>query len=161
MRILGIDPGVQGAFALLDTITQDIVIDDMPVMSFTSGTAAKPRQHRHISEQLVAEIIIARGPDVAWIELVHAMPKQGVTSSFNFGVSFGIIRGVLAGRQVPIEFVTPQNWKRAFQLGADKQQARIRAANLFPKHAELFRRRCDDGRAEALLLAAYGAREPI
>lgn len=126
----------------------------MPYVEYNAGR----KRRRRVSEALVSDIISALNPHAAWVEDVHAMPRQGVTSSFNFGMSTGIVRGVLAARLIPVHFVSPALWKRHFQLGADKQQARLRATNLFPEHADLFRRRLDDGRAEALLLAVYGAR---
>lgn len=153
MKILGVDPGVTGAFAVIDT--RDIArvhVVDMPVVMVKSK-----RQVRQIPEDMVAEIVLRIRPHFAIIERVHAMPRQGVSSMFNFGCSWGIVRGVLAGLQIPRSYVSPAEWKRRYALGPDKQEARLRAASLFPSCAALFERRRDDGRAEAALLALFGA----
>jgi crossover junction endodeoxyribonuclease RuvC len=114
---------------------------------------------RQISEFWLADILRVYQPDCAWIERVHALPRQGVTSSFSFGLSYGLARGVLAALQVPVSLVTPQEWKKSFRLGPDKNEARLVAARLFPANAGNFCRAKDDGRAEAALLALFGANQ--
>jgi crossover junction endodeoxyribonuclease RuvC len=84
-----------------------------------------------------------------------------VTSSFSFGLSYGLVRGVLAAMQVPVSLVTPNEWKRSFRLGPDKNEARLIAARLFPANASYFTRVRDDGRAEAALLALFGAQQNV
>lgn len=95
-----------------------------------------------------------------FIEKVGAMPEQGVTSMFGFGCGWGIWRGILAAYRIPRTFVTPQAWKKVIMEGIsskdDKNAARMRASQLFPRCAHLFERTCDDGRAEAALIAKYG-----
>lgn len=153
MRVLGLDPGATGAIAMLDTDLAALVVCDMPSTLVKVG-----KQHRRqISEFWLADILRVYEPDAAWIERVHALPKQGVTSSFSFGLSYGLARGVLAALGVPVQLVTPQEWKREFRLGPDKNEARIIAARLFPQNAACFTRVKDDGRAEAALLALFGA----
>ena len=153
MRVLGLDPGATGALAMIDTELAALVVCDMPSTLIKVG-----KQHRRqISEFWLADILRVYEPDAAWIERVHALPKQGVTSSFSFGLSYGLARGVLAALGVPVQLVTPQEWKREFRLGADKNEARIIAARLFPANATCFARAKDDGRAEAALLALFGA----
>jgi hypothetical protein len=150
MIVLGVDPGVSGAVAVLDS-ELGLVVEDMPTV--TIGRARR----RMLSESWLADIIKSYLPDSAWIERVHAMPKQGVVSSFNFGLSYGLARGVLAGLQVPITLVTPQEWKRHFHLGSSKDEARLIAARMFPQNAYRFARKGDHGRAEAALLALFGS----
>ena len=153
MRILGIDPGVTGALALLDTELSVLAITDMPSTIVKVGKA----QRRTLSETWLAETIHQYEPDAAWIERVHALPGQGATSSFSFGLAYGMARGALAAARVPLRLVTPQEWKRHFRLGPHKNEARLIAARLFPHQSDLFARVKDDGRAEAALLALFGA----
>lgn len=99
---------------------------------------------------------------VVCLEHVHAMPKQGVSSMFSFGVNFGFIQGVLMAFGMPYELVTPQKWKKEFSVTAEKNTSIEVAKRLFP-NADLMRTsRCkkeNDGIAEALLLAEYARRK--
>ena len=101
---------------------------------------------------------------IAYVEQVHAMPNQGVTSMFNFGKSFGYILGVLDACNIETKLVSPQKWKKEFNLDSDKQKSIDTAKKLFPD-VNLFRtNRCTkehDGMAEALLIAEYGRRKEI
>jgi crossover junction endodeoxyribonuclease RuvC len=155
MRILGVDPGAGGALAMLDTELAALVVCDMPVATVRVGKTDR----RQISEIWLAGILKDYEPDCAWIERVHALPKQGVTSSFTFGLAYGMARGVLAAMSVPVTLVTPQEWKKSFRLGPDKREVRLVAARLFPDNALSFARVRDDGRAEAALLALFGAQQ--
>lgn len=145
MRVLGIDAGAGGALALLDTDRNTLDVRDMPVVLVN--------RRAQVNENLLAEDIRMMSPDRAILERVHAMPKQGVTSTFSFGLSYGVVRGVLAGLEVPFTLIEPREWKRVFHLGADKGQARQIAARLYPQTAAMFARVKDHGRAEAALLA--------
>lgn len=152
-RVLGVDPGAQGAFALLVADRpHDIVFCDMPLVTFRRNS----RTRNEISEAAITEIISRLKPDVAWIENVAARPGQGVTSMFRFGLGLGLVRGVLAGLYVPRFDVTPVEWKRAFRLGPDKQEARALALSWFPRQADQLSRVKDEGRAEAALIAVFG-----
>ena len=103
-------------------------------------------------------------PTIAYVEQVHAMPNQGVTSMFNFGKSFGYILGVLDACNIETKLVSPQKWKKEFNLDSDKQKSIDTAKKLFPD-VNLFRtNRCrkeHDAMAEALLIAEYGRRKEI
>lgn len=144
--IMGVDPGVSGAVAFyFPMVPSRIAVDDVPV---AGGEINIPE---------LARMIRIHRPTLAVIERVHAMPKQGVSSSFNFGRSYGDVRGTISALGVPLHFVTPQKWKRHFGLTADKEECRLRAINLFPHAAENFRLKKHDGRAEAALIALYGA----
>ena len=154
-HILGVDPGATGALALYDRDLNALAVVDMPNALVRVGKARR----RQISETWLAAAIATLAPDCAWIERVHALPRQGVTSSFSFGVAYGLVRGVLAALQVPVHLVTPNEWKRALRLGSDKNEARLIAARLFPGNAQQFSRVRDDGRAEAALLALFGSRQ--
>jgi hypothetical protein len=96
-------------------------------------------------------------PDVAVIERVSAMPRQGVSSTFKFGTAYGILQGVVAALEIPVHFVTPGRWKKYFGLSAEKEESRARALHLWPGRSDLFGRKKDHGRAESALLARYFA----
>jgi len=151
MRILGVDPGAGGALALIDTALDILDLCDMPVVMIG--------QRRQISETWLADTLKAYEPDCAFIERVHALPKQGVASTFSFGVAYGMVRGVLAALGVPFHLITPGEWKRAFHLTNSKAESRLVAARLFPENASSFKRVRDDGRAEAALLALFGVQQ--
>jgi crossover junction endodeoxyribonuclease RuvC len=155
MLIIGIDPGLSGAVALYNTETGALVVEDIPTLALTRGGKAK----RDVNVPELARIIDAAQPDRAFIEAVSSMPGQGVSSVFKFGEVLGIIRGCLAF--VPTASVPPAVWKRAMGIpsGSGKDASRALATNLFPRHSSLFARVKDDGRAEAALLAVYGARK--
>ena len=149
--ILGIDPGAtSGAIAIVvDGQLLDVV--DMPC---ADGIIAASLLAIELREAALAGL--DDRPDVI-IERVHAMPKQGVTSMFKFGRSLGVIEGVVATLGWPVEWVTPQMWKRHYGLiGKDKDAARLLALETWPEHAETFRRKKDVGRADAALIARWG-----
>lgn len=146
MITIGVDPGLNGAIALINEHGYLIDVYDMPV----AGAA--------VSAQLLADAEnwadhTTYGTVV--LEDVHAMPKQGVTSSFGFGRSKGVVEGVFAGARRPIVYVSPSTWKRDLRLGKDKGVCRQRAVELWPTKAALFARVKDDGRAEAALIAHW------
>lgn len=145
MKVLGIDPGLDGAIALLGD--GFLSVRDMP----TAGELKR----RVVVAAEAAGIIKAWAPDIAVIEKVHAMPKQGVTSSFRFGQALGTIEGVCGALLIPVEYVTPQAWKKHFRLTANKDDARLRAMQTWPRIADELRRKKDADRAEALLIAQY------
>jgi crossover junction endodeoxyribonuclease RuvC len=84
------------------------------------------------------------------------MPKQGVTSMFRFGYAAGAIAGLVAGLQLPCSFVLPRAWQRAAGVGPSPDQARQRAAQLYPEVAPRLSRKRDGGRADAILIARHG-----
>lgn len=147
-RIIGIDPGLGGAVAILGS--REAIVFDTPTI-----TVGKKREY-NVPE--MADILRCWRPDHVYIEKVHSMPKQGVASSFNFGKGFGLWLGIVAALGVPYTLVTPQRWKGKMLDGQrrGKGDARLRATQLFPELADSLTRVKDDGRAEALLIAAYG-----
>src|SRR5690606_25246476 len=90
------------------------------------------------------------------IESVGSRPGQGVASTFKFGTAYGVVQGVIGALQIPVEFVSPQRWKKHFRLSGDKEQARAKAQQLFPTCAAAFNLDKHHGRAEAALIARYG-----
>ncbi len=153
--IVGIDPGASGAVAFFDPQEGTLEIVDMPVMEVERSGKSK----REINATLLTSIIDKQSTSttVAWLEKVGAMPGQGVSSMFQFGRSVGMVEGVLAAMYLPINYVTPQRWQKEVGVRGGKDGARLRAIELFPKHAHLFARKKDDGRADAALIAWYGA----
>ena len=153
--MLGVDPGLNGAVAILAANTGQLVqVFDMPAVEVVIGGKAK----RRISpEMLAAELRLYNVDGTrAVIEQVNAMPGQGVSSMFSFGESFGLAKGVLAGLGIPVTTVTPGKWKKALALNAGKDASRAKAAALWPQQAGEFRRVKDDGKAEASLIAYWG-----
>lgn len=153
MNVLGIDPGLDGAAALLIN-GQLADVYDLPTYKTRSG------KRRLCAEQFAAQLRYwhARHPiDNAWVEAVHAMPGQGSVSGFTFGTTYGICLGVTASvlKRRPHE-VAPQVWKRLAALTADKAESRRMAAGLWPDQANLFARVKDTDRAEAALIARHG-----
>jgi len=150
---VGIDPGLSGAIAVFDLKNGKLTIHDMPTMEIRVGKSNK----NVISERQLVTILDEPKGAVAFCEKVNAMPGQGVTSMFNFGMGFGIVRGVLAALGYGYTLVTPAQWKKKLGVPQGKDGSRHRAMELFPAYAELFRRKKDDGRAEAALIAYWGA----
>ena len=152
--VIGIDPGISGAIAIFEDGKLD-TIHDMPTLKIASGKTMKS----HISaiglvRILETSTLVHESVHIV-IEKVGAMPGQGVTSMFNFGRSAGIIEGVVAALQRPYTYVTPAAWTKAVGRAAGKDASRMRAMELFPTRAELFKRAKDDGRADAALIAYW------
>lgn len=153
-RILGIDPGLKGAFVLLGA--EDIVVFDTPVIQrIVNGKKKHQIDAYNLSLWLEYHRLKI---SLAVIEQVGSMPKQGVTSSFNFGFTTGVIHGILTNIGVPVRTVVPPVWKRKFGLlRQDKDASRAEASRRLPKHAAHWPLKKHDGRAEAALLAVYGS----
>ena len=151
MIVLGIDPGLSGALALLDTVSMELTVWDMPVVEVLRNRVNK----REVNPAGVADLIAGNGIEHCYIERVGAMPNQGVTSVFSFGRSAGILEGILAAYEIPYTLVTPQAWQKAAGVRDGKDASRLRAAQLFPSSSTLFARKKDDGRADAALIAWY------
>lgn len=144
MIYIGIDPGKSGAMAMISDLTKKRVL-----IPFDESVYAKVlRDCMHEETK-------------ACIEHVTAMPKQGVTSMFNFGQNFGYIKGLLEAFQIPYELVRPQKWKKEFSITGDKNSSIEVCKRLFPGVVLRRTERCrkdDDGLAEALLIAEYARR---
>lgn len=148
MYIGGIDPGTKGGWAVLDCTLEPRIhaVGRMPVLKLGSKTIVDAQTlHNRIS---AANAFIV-------IEQVHAMPGQGVSSTFTFGAAYGAAHAVaqLAARRV--ERVTPQTWKKHFQIGADKRAALDRAATTLPTDLMDWGVLANDGAAEAALMALW------
>ncbi len=149
--ILGVDPGLNGALAFFDVRAGVVTVHDMPTIA--SGVKSK----RVVDEAALARLF--NGTEAishAFVEKVGAMPGNGSVSMFGFGVSYGLVRGVLAANFVPITLVPPQTWKSKLGVPASKEGARARASQLLPAFSHLWPLVKHDGRAEAALIAYYG-----
>jgi crossover junction endodeoxyribonuclease RuvC len=151
--ILAIDPGAKGALAFFDMEKGVLNIVDCPTVEVKRGAKVKTE----ISPQMVSGIIASRSPTLAILEKVGAMPNQGVSSMFQFGRGVGMYEGVLAALQIPVTYVTPQAWQKEMNVRGGKDGSRARAAELYPAYASLFAKKKDDGRADAALMAYWGA----
>lgn len=151
--ILAIDPGASGALAFFNVEAGTLDIIDTPTVQIKRGAKLKTE----ISPQMLAAIIRPRQPDIAILELVGAMPGQGVSSMFQFGRGVGMYEGALAALQIPVTYVTPQGWQKAVNARSGKDGNRQRAAEIYPAYAQLFARKKDDGRADAALMAWWAA----
>jgi len=150
--VIGIDPGISGAISVFNWYTRTLEnVIDMPTLEVDSGKTKK----RHISAVCLCNYLTIFSNAHVVIEKVGAMPGQGVSSMFNFGRSAGIIEGVVVGLKIPHTYVTPQTWTKAVGRAAGKDASRMRAMELFPSKAELFKRAKDDGRADACLIAYW------
>jgi Holliday junction resolvasome RuvABC endonuclease subunit len=153
--VLGCDPGLTGALAIISTTANDtaVLISAIDVPTIGAGT-------RHAVDVIaVQEWLLQHGPTQAVIEAAQAYPGQGVSSTFKYGVSYGALQSVIALCGIPVEFVAPGVWKRALRLGKEKEVARQRVLELFPRAHATFSRRRDHNKAEACLLAVCGARQ--
>ena len=150
MLIYGIDPGFTGAVSIYDTELDILIIHDIPVVKSPKGKTLI-----NLPELLSILNNTENQPSLAAIELVNAMPNQGVSSTFRFGQGFGQLQMGIVASKLPIEYVTPRQWKKYFDLTRDKGESRRLAKLCFPNHAHYFKRVKDDGRAEAALIGLY------
>jgi len=147
MVYIGIDPGKSGGIAYINHLGQVTVTpyDDAELVVLCKAMNASP----------VVQCVCC-------LEQVHAFPGQSAQSQFNFGQSFGYIRGVMEGFNVPYQMISPQKWKKEFGLNSDKQLSIDVCKRLFPNVSLLASSRCrkdHDGMAEALLMAEYARRK--
>ena len=147
-RYLGIDPGLSGALAVVETINGlPVLVDaiDMPA----TGSGAKAR----VDILAAAEWIAKHAPSMAFVERAQAYPGQGASSGFSYGRAVGAIEATVALCQIPMILVEASGWKRQLHLlGKDKETARQRALQLFPSQHALLALKRQHGRAEAALI---------
>tara|TARA_Y100000748_G_C15171712_1_gene361965 strand:- start:36 stop:515 length:480 start_codon:yes stop_codon:yes gene_type:complete len=153
MIIIGIDPGISGAISVVEN-KKILEVYDTPTM--IDGKKNK----RQINSAQVSSIIKERlntGKEVVVVvEHVNAMPGQGVTSMFNFGQSFGVIKGVCSALSLPIYFIRPTKWKKHFNLiNVNKDASRTKAIEIYPEISNKLSRKKDSNRADAILIARY------
>ena len=155
MLIIGIDPGISGSICFLDN-GKILDVIEMPIM--TDGKKSKKQVN---GSQVYNEITkrikqFEKNQIRVVIEHVSAMPGQGVTSMFNFGQSFGILKGICTAMQLPMYFVRPTKWKKYFNLlNSEKDASRTRAIEIFPYFSSQLSRKKDSNKADAILIASF------
>ena len=155
MFIIGIDPGISGAICFFE---DGKIVDVIEMPSMSEGKKNK----RQVNGNQLCNEIKSRISDINYEKVcvvvahVTAMPGQGVTSMFNFGQSFGLIKGICSAMQLPIHFVRPTKWKKYFNLiNTSKDASRSRAIEIFPKISNQLKRKKDSNKADAILIASY------
>ena len=155
MLIIGIDPGISGSICFLeDGIIKDVI--EMPTM--IEGKKNKKQVNgSQIFNEISLRIKTYEKKNIkVVVEQVSAMPGQGVTSMFNFGQSFGILKGICSAMQLPIYFVRPAKWKKYFNLiNSEKDASRTRAIEIFPYFSSNLSKKKDSNKADAILIASY------
>ena len=157
MLIIGIDPGISGAICFFEKGEVKHIMD-MPTMS--EGKKNKKQINgRQIFHEISSRIENYSKEEICVVvEQVSAMPGQGVTSMFNFGQSFGVIKGICAAMQLPIFFVRPAKWKKHFDLiNAQKDSSRTKVIEMFPKISSILSKKKDANKADAILIANFHA----
>ncbi len=155
MLIIGIDPGISGSICFLDN-GKILDVIEMPIM-----TEGKKNKKQVNGSQVYNEITkrikqFEKNQIRVVIEHVSAMPGQGVTSMFNFGQSFGILKGICTAMQLPMYFVRPTKWKKYFNLlNSEKDASRTRAIEIFPYFSSQLSRKKDSNKADAILIASF------
>ena len=153
MRIFGIDPGLSGGLEILENNKVKEMFD-MPVMS--DGKKNKRQLNSAFLVQIVKDNIEDIEDTVMVVEQVNAMPGQGVTSMFNFGQTFGAIKGICAALSLPIFFVRPAKWKKHFELiNSSKDASRTKVIEMYPSIAEKLSKKKDVNKSDAILIARY------
>ena len=153
MKILGIDPGLSGAIAILED-KKVVGIFDMPVMA--EGKKNKRQLNSAQLVNIIKENIGNNDETAVVVVQVNAMPGQGVTSMFNFGQTFGAIKGVCAALELPIFFVRPSKWKKHFELiNSSKDSSRTKAIEMYPYLSNQLSKKKDVNKSDAILIARF------
>ena len=153
MRIIGIDPGLSGAIAILDDLKISDMFD-MPVMP--EGKKNKKQLNSAQLVKIIKRHILSNDNTFVIVEQVGAMPGQGVTSMFNFGQTFGAIKGICASLNLPIFYVRPAKWKKHFDLiNSSKDASRTKVIEMYPSISERLSKKKDVNKADAILIARY------
>lgn len=150
---LGVDCGICGALALLNSENEELIIYDMPVHQIKVNNKNKRRIDLYELARLID--LHAKDIDKAFIENPSASPGMGVVSAFQFGYSCAAVQAIVAAHFISMKLLPPANWKKKMELPASKDACRKRASELMPRHCDKWQRVMDDGRAEAALIA-YG-----
>ena len=154
MLIIGIDPGISGSICFFED-GKILEVLEMPTM--TEGKKSKRQVNgAQIYNEILKRIKGSEKEVRVIIEQVSAMPGQGVTSMFNFGQSYGILKGICSAMQLPMFFVRPAKWKKYFNLiNSQKDASRTRAIEIFPYFSSQLSKKKDSNKADAILIASY------
>ena len=155
MLIIGIDPGISGSICFFE---DGKILDVLEMPTMTDGKKNKKQVNgAQIYNEISTKIRGIEKQNLrVVIEQVSAMPGQGVTSMFNFGQSFGILKGICSAMQLPMYFVRPAKWKKYFNLiNSEKDASRTRAIEIFPYFSSQLSRKKDSNKADAILIASF------
>ena len=155
MLIIGIDPGISGSICFF---REGKILDVIEMPTMTEGKKNKRQVNgAQIYNEIAKRIVENEKLDVrVIIEQVSAMPGQGVTSMFNFGQSFGILKGICSAMQLPMYFVRPAKWKKYYNLiNSEKDASRTRAIEIFPYFSAQLSKKKDSNKADAILIASF------
>ena len=155
MLIIGIDPGISGAICFFENGEVKEILD-LPNMAEGKKNKRQingPQIYNEISKRIIN---IPKKEVVVVIEQVSAMPGQGVTSMFNFGQSFGVLKGICSAMQLSMHFVRPAKWKKYFNLiKTEKDASRTKVIEIFPYISSQLSRKKDSNKADAILIASF------
>ena len=155
MLIIGIDPGISGSICFFE---DGKILDVINMPTMTDGKKNKKQVNGSQIYNEISKRIKKKGDQNirVVIEQVSAMPGQGVTSMFNFGQSFGILKGICSAMQLPMYFVRPAKWKKYFNLiNSEKDASRTRAIEIFPYFSSELSKKKDSNKADAILIANF------
>jgi crossover junction endodeoxyribonuclease RuvC len=153
MIIIGVDPGINGAISIIEN-KKVLEVYDTPTM--IDGKKNKRQINSAQVSNIFKERLNLNKEVIVVVEQVNAMPGQGVTSMFNFGQSFGVIKGICAALKLPIHFVRPAKWKKHFNLiKTNKDASRTKVIESYPEISSKLHRKKDSNRADAILIALY------
>ena len=153
MRIIGVDPGLNGALAVLDG-NKIIEVFDIPVMA--EGKKNKRQLNSAELSSILRNNMLNNENTIVVVEQVNAMPGQGVTSMFNFGQSFGVLKGICSAMQLSMFFIRPAKWKKYFGLiKTEKDASRTKVIEIFPYISSQLSRKKDSNKADAVLIASF------
>ena len=155
MYVIGIDPGISGSICFLeDGKILDVI--EMPTMAEGKKNKRQVNGSQIYNEILLRINKVSKQNIRVVIEHVSAMPGQGVTSMFNFGQSFGILKGICSAMQLPMYFIRPVKWKKYFNLiNSEKDASRTRAIEIFPYFSSQLSKKKDSNKADAILIASF------
>ena len=155
MLIIGIDPGISGSICFFE---EGRIIDVIEMPTMIDGKKNKKQVNgAQIYNEILDRIDTKKKENIrVVIEQVSAMPGQGVTSMFNFGQSFGILKGICSAMQLPVYFVRPAKWKKHYNLiNSQKDASRTRAIEIFPYFSSQLSKKKDSNKADAILIASF------
>ena len=155
MIIIGIDPGISGSICFFE---DGKILDVLEMPTMTDGKKNKKQVNgAQIYNEISTKIRAIEKQNLrVIIEQVSAMPGQGVTSMFNFGQSFGILKGICSAMQLPMYFVRPAKWKKYFGLiKSEKDASRTKAIEMFPYFSSQLSKKKDSNKADAILIASF------
>ena len=155
MLIIGIDPGISGSICFFE---DGKILDVLEMPTMTDGKKNKKQvKGAQIYNEISTKIRAIEKQNLrVIIEQVSAMPGQGVTSMFNFGQSFGILKGICSAMQLPMYFVRPAKWKKYFGLiKSEKDASRTKAIEMFPYFSSQLSKKKDSNKADAILIASF------